>query len=101
LIVKSTSHLHESIKSETLFLLWQFLTSAHDDERALYDIADGSTGEFKGHKNHASAESERPKGLGGLIVVVRDSLHKVYIPVERRADLRNAKGNLCSKTQRP
>lgn len=33
-----TSHLHESINSETLFLLWQFLTSAHDDECALYDI---------------------------------------------------------------
>jgi hypothetical protein len=41
----------------TLFLLWQFLTSAHDDVVLLYDIANiRPTGESNGHKDFSSAE---------------------------------------------
>jgi hypothetical protein len=42
--------------SQTLFLLWQFLTSAHDDVVLLHDIANRPTGEFNGHKDFSSAE---------------------------------------------
>jgi hypothetical protein len=44
--------------SETLFLLWQFLTSAHDDVVLSYDIADRLTGESNGHKDLSSAERD-------------------------------------------
>jgi hypothetical protein len=45
--------------SETLFLLWQFLTSAHDDVVLAYDIADRLTSESYGHKDLSSAERDR------------------------------------------
>lgn len=58
---KLTDHLPASprVTSETLFRLWQFLTSAHDDVVLLYDIADSLTGEPNGHKDFHSAEMNR------------------------------------------
>jgi hypothetical protein len=55
---KLADHLPASprVTSETLFSLWQFLTSAHDDVVLLYDIADRLTGEFNGHKDFCTAE---------------------------------------------
>ena len=47
------------VTSETLFRLWQFLTSAHDDVVLLDDIADRLTGEPSGHKDFHSAEMDR------------------------------------------
>lgn len=58
---KLADHLPASprVTSETLFQLWQFLTSAHDDVVLLDDIANRLTGESNGHKDFHSAEMNR------------------------------------------